>query len=262
MAQMVFARFETKYILNRAQYEALLPALKGKTMPDKYGAYSINNIYYDTEQYDLIRASIEKPVYKEKLRLRCYGRADADTKVFLELKKKFRKRVYKRRIALPYAEAQGFPFGNSWERICGGLASQNDKAAACSDLQVAGEIGQFLRLHPVEPKVYLRYDRLALSGAEDPDLRITFDSGIRFRQDDCRLDGDGTGGMDCDYDAPVLEPAKVLMEVKTAFSIPLWLSHLLSEHAIFPVSFSKYGTCYQNFIRNQDLSFFQEQLTA
>ncbi|GHT70276.1 molecular chaperone [Spirochaetia bacterium] len=248
MAQMIFERFETKYILNRAQYGALLLALEGKTAKDKYGSYSIGNIYYDTERYDLIRASIAKPVYKEKLRLRCYGRPESDSRVFLELKKKFKKRVYKRRIALPYALAQGFPLDKAWEQICGELVSQNDK-------QVAEEIGQFLRLYPVEPRVYLRYDRIALSGVEDLDLRITFDSGIRFRQDDCCLDRG-------DYGMPVLDPDKVLMEVKTAFSIPLWLSRLLSEYGAFPVSFSKYGTCYRNFILNRQFCFSEEQLIA
>jgi hypothetical protein len=248
MAQMVFERFETKYMLTGAQYEALLPALNNKTAPDKYGAYSVGNIYYDTERYDLIRSSIEKPVYKEKLRLRCYGAPEPDTKVYLELKKKFMKRVCKRRIALPYAQAQGFPFDNTWEHICGRLDSPTDR-------QIAGEIGQFLRLYPVSPKVYLRYDRIALSGVEDPGLRITFDTGIRFRQGDCRLDGDDCG-------TPALDPDKVLMELKTPFAIPLWLSHLLSEYAIFPVSFSKYGTCYTNFILNREAGFLQEQLTA
>jgi hypothetical protein len=248
MAQMIFERFETKYILNRAQYEALLTALNDKTVQDKYGAYAISNIYYDTERYDLIRASIAKPVYKEKLRLRCYGRVESDTRVFLELKKKFKKRVYKRRIALPYGQVQDFPFDNTWEHICGQLVSQND-------VQIAGEIGHFLRLYPVEPRVYLRYDRLALSGVEDPDLRITFDSGIRFRQNDLRLDGG-------DYGTSVLDPNKVLMEIKTPFAIPLWLSHLLSKYGIFPVSFSKYGTCYTDFILNRCLNLSQKRLVA
>jgi hypothetical protein len=255
MAQTVFERFETKYLLNRTQYGALLFALSGNTVQDKYGAYSIGNIYYDTEQYDLIRSSIEKPVYKEKLRLRCYGRVESGTTVFLELKKKFKRRVYKRRIALPYALAQGFPFNNTWEQICRGLNAQNDRAAAYSGQQIAGEIGQFLRLYPVEPKVYIRYDRLALSGVEDPGLRITFDTGIRFRQNDCRLDG-------CNYGTPVLDPDLVLMELKTPFSIPLWLGHLLSEYGIFPVSFSKYGTCYTDFILNRRSCFLDEQLIA
>jgi hypothetical protein len=229
VAQMVFERFETKYILTKAQHEMLLPVLSDKTVQDKYGAYAISNIYYDTERYDLIRASIEKPVYKEKLRLRCYGRVESDTRVFLELKKKFKKRVYKRRIALSYAQVKGFPLDNTWEQVCSQLSP--------NDAQIAGEIGQFLRLYPIVPKVYLRYDRLALFGIEDPGLRITFDSGIRFRQSDIRLDGNDGG-------TSIFDSNKVLMELKTSFSIPLWLSHLLSECGIFPVSFSKYGTCY------------------
>ncbi|GHV92537.1 hypothetical protein AGMMS50268_30400 [Spirochaetia bacterium] len=201
-------------------------------------------------------------MYNEKLRLRCYGKVASDTTVFLELKKKFRKRVYKRRITLPYSRVQGFPLDDSWGQKCEELDSQNDTAAARCERQIAGEIGRFLRLYPVEPKVYLHYDRTALSGVEDPDLRITFDTGIHFRQNDCRLDGGGVGGMDCDYGTPVLDPAKVLMELKTPFSIPLWLSHLLSGYGVFPVSFSKYGTCYTNFILNREVSFPQQKLIA
>jgi len=240
---MYFERYENKYFLNKAQHAAIMPVLTSNMARDRYGSYSIATIYYDTEDYGLVRASLEKPVYKEKLRLRCYGTADADTPVYLELKKKFKKRSYKRRICLPYAQVYDFP-GSGWEQ--GGRDEDRELPGGAGPgdrdfKQIAGEIKQFLRLHQVVPKVYLRYDRIALESLNDPGLRITFDTGIRFRQDDLCLNGDDRGAL-------VSNPEQVLMEVKTPFAIPFWLCRLLSEQHIFPISFSKYGTCYTEFI--------------
>ena len=51
--------------------------------------YNIYNIYYDTDNSDVIRHSISKPYYKEKLRLRSYYIPNnSNDKVFLELKRK------------------------------------------------------------------------------------------------------------------------------------------------------------------------------
>jgi SPX domain protein involved in polyphosphate accumulation len=212
-----------------------MPVLTGNMVRDWYGSCSIASIYYDTAGYDLIRTSLEKPVYKEKLRLRCYGTANADTLVFIELKKKFKRKSYKRRIRLPYAQVHDFP-NSGWEQDSRGAGpgERNFK-------QIAGEIKHFLYLYRVVPKVYLRYDRFALESLNDPGLRITFDTNIRFRQNDLCLDGDERGVL-------VSNPEHVLMEVKTPFAIPFWLCRLLSEHHIFPISFSKYGTCYTKYI--------------
>ena len=68
--QTTFARIEKKYMVTDKQYRAMCTALAGYVEPDEFGAYTICNIYYDTPDYALIRASLDKPVYKEKLRLR------------------------------------------------------------------------------------------------------------------------------------------------------------------------------------------------
>jgi hypothetical protein len=230
MIQMIFERYETKYLISRDQLDALLPALADRMAPDSYASYSIASIYYDTADYGLIRRALEKPVYREKLRLRCYGSAGEDTTVFLELKKKYKKRVYKRRICLPYALARSFPEGG-WDSSAGNFG----------DTQVGGEIRQFLRLYEVKPAILIRYDRSAWRGVEEPGLRLTFDTGIRFRMDELALNGDPPG-------TSLLPPDMVLMEVKTPNAIPLWLCRLLSAQRIFPASFSKYGTCYTGFI--------------
>ncbi|MDR2517662.1 MAG: polyphosphate polymerase domain-containing protein [Spirochaetaceae bacterium] len=225
MYQMVFQRYEKKYLLSRAQYEALSIRLNRVLEPDQYGPYTAASLYYDTGCFDLARASARQSRYKEKLRLRGYGTADSTAPVFLELKKKFQGVVHKRRACLPYGEVPGF-FANRPYRRVG------------ADGQVFREIDGFLARHPsVSAKMFLAYDRIALEG--DGGLRVTFDTNIRFRRTGLRLDADSQG-------TSILESGQTLMEVKTPGAIPLWLCRALSECGAFPVSFSKYGTCCRN----------------
>lgn len=226
MLQTVFQRYEKKYLINFKQYQALSKLLDGSFVPDQFGTYNISNVYYDTDSYDLIRASIEKPVYKEKLRMRSYGKATESAPVFLELKKKFDGVVYKRRVTLTYADAKQF--------VATGRCIDESS-------QIQREIQSFLSKYPVSEKVYLYYERTALKGVENDDLRITFDSDIRFRRSELRLDN-GTWGTD------LLPAGTILMEIKTPGVMPLWLSRGLSQLEIYPSTFSKYGACYQEFI--------------
>ena len=161
MAQTVFQRYEKKYLLDREQYTALRDQLSGRMREDRYGRYTICNIYYDTPDYQLIRASLEKPVYKEKLRLRSYRVPDSQSPVFLELKKKFDGVVYKRRAVLTQGEAQRFLWNG--ERPDG-------------QEQILNEIGWAMQFYRPEPKVFIGYDRTALFSEEEPDLRVTFDT--------------------------------------------------------------------------------------
>ena len=192
---------------------------------DEYGEYTICNIYYDTDDFRLIRASLEKPVYKEKLRVRSYGVPQADGKVFVELKKKFDGVVYKRRITTDIRNVEPF--------LSGALPSE-------SFGQIGREIGYFQSFYHTAPKVFIGYDRLAFAGIDDPQLRITFDTNLRWRNTDVDL---RLG----DHGAPIALPCgNVLMEVKIPGTCPLWLSHLLSDIGAFPTSFSKYGACYRD----------------
>ncbi|MDR2296231.1 MAG: polyphosphate polymerase domain-containing protein [Clostridiales Family XIII bacterium] len=225
--QMIFKRYEKKYRLNAAQYAALTARLAGRMTRDVHGAYTVFNLYYDTDRFDLIRASVEGPVYKEKFRLRCYESPRADTPVFPELKRKYEGFVYKRRIGLPYADLKDFS-GASVPRAAG-------------ESQIAREIEYFLSFHRVSAKLFLAYDRIALRGREDSALRVTFDAGLRFRLTDLRLDSDAPGRA-------MLAPGTVLMEVKSPGSMPIWLCRILSDEGIFPVPFSKYGFCYKAYI--------------
>ena len=164
--QDVFKRYEKKYMMDRTQYEAIREALDERMEPDQFGRSTICNIYYDTDQFDLIRASLEKPAYKEKLRLRSYGVPDGDSTVFLELKKKYQGIVYKRRTQMTLREAQ--------EYLEEGRRPREDS-------QILREIDYFLQYYTLYPKVMIAYDRVALYGKEDPALRVTFDEKIRWR---------------------------------------------------------------------------------
>ena len=221
--QRCFQRYEKKYLLNPEQYQKIRAGLAPYMEADEHGRYTICNLYYDTPDFQLIRASLDKPVYKEKLRMRSYGvPADGDS-VFVELKKKYKGVVYKRRTVLEAGEALDYLAGR-----CSPRAKD----------QICREIDWFLgRYHPV-PQVFIAYDREALAGLEDRVLRVTFDIDLRWR--DTALDlRSGDGGE------RITSRDQILMEIKIPGSAPVWLSRLLSENSVFPTSFSKYGVCYR-----------------
>lgn len=225
MAAMTFERIEKKYLLSALQYSALKDFLSTEMTADEHGEYAISNLYYDTDEFDLIRHSTSKPLYKEKLRVRSYGKASADSEVFIELKKKLDGVVYKRRAKMPYEQAKAFLGGYGY----------------CGESQILREITYFLMMNDVSPKVYLYYDRKALRGIKDESFRITFDTNIRFRQSELRLDN-GTWGTN------LLRAGEVLMEVKAIGAMPVPFTRELSRLGIFPTSFSKYGTAYEHYI--------------
>lgn len=220
---MVFERHEMKYRLTEEKYLLLTERLAEYMKGDQYGRHTICSLYFDTDDYLLIRKSMEKPKYKEKFRLRSYGMPTPDSTVFLELKKKLDGVTYKRRIPLTLAEAERY--------LKDGQLPENTG-------QILEEIDWFIRFYKTSPKVLLFYERFALHGIEDEGLRITFDSDIRFR----------TGTLDFDHGdsgTPLLGDGERIMEIKIAGSFPVWLSRLLAELNIYPTSFSKYGTAYR-----------------
>lgn len=218
-----FERYENKYLLSPQKFDILVEQMAPYLIADAYTTYTVCNLYYDTPDYQLIRMSLEKPVYKEKLRLRSYGIPKKKDPVFLELKKKYKGIVYKRRISLSWDDYQigSFPEG-----------------------QISQEIAWFMQMyHNLMPVVYLAYDREAFSGSQDIGLRVTFDRNIRWR--DHLLDlSKGCWGT------PLLEN-EVLMEIKIPSAMPFWLCRILSQLKIYPISFSKYGTCYRNCLSQQ-----------
>lgn len=229
-----FQRYEVKYYLTRAQREELMELLLEHFTVDEYGRHTISNIYYDTDNFEVTRESIDKPVYKEKLRVRAYGKPNRETgKVFVEIKKKFDHVVYKRRIHISVKEMEDFLFRGIFP----------EKA----DPQITREIAHFVEMHRPVPKVYLSYERVALFGKEDPELRITFDDNLYFREHDLDLCLGAYGERVVPEDASI-------MEIKVPGAMPLWLAHALSERGIYQTSFSKVGNCYKNHILNHIFS--------
>jgi SPX domain protein involved in polyphosphate accumulation len=199
-------------------------------IPDSYGESTVRNLYYDTPDYRLIARSLEKPVYKEKIRLRSYCKLHSEDEVFVELKKKYRGIVYKRRVSLPSREAMAFVSG-------GGIYHPPS--------QMEKEIAYFVSYYgPLSPKVFLSYDRQAYFHASDPDFRLTFDRNILFRTTELDLGREVWG-------TPILGEDQVLMEIKCAGGIPLWMVSILSEEKLYKTSFSKYGTVYRDHILSE-----------
>lgn len=225
MAQMTFERIEKKYLLTPCQLNALWETLMQHMQVDEYGQHTICNIYYDTDDYRLIRTSLAKPKYKEKLRLRSYGTPAADGTAFVEIKKKYDGVVYKRRTALPLSCAA------RW---------LNEDAHPLADGQIIREIDYFKELYQPKPKVFLAYDRVALFGtaADSDGVRLTVDANIRWRTRELNL----AAG---DHGSPLSIQGLYLMEIKLPGVMPLWLAHALAALKIYPVSFSKYGCCYK-----------------
>ena len=224
----VFERVEKKYVINKAQFDFIMDELSKRTIPDVHGESLISNIYFDTPDYRLIRRSLLKPVYKEKLRLRGYGAIDEGSELFLEIKKKYDGVVYKRRIELMCEEAANYL------RLGGKLPEQS---------QIAREIEWFMGYYPMlAPRMYISYDRIDLYDKEDHDLRITFDKNIISRREDIRLEYGVFGER-------VIPKDTMIMEIKYMDRMPLWLIALLRHHDLEKTSFSKYGTEYEHYLK-------------
>ena len=225
--QTIFERYELKYLITPAQKEKILRAMDPYMALDQYGRTVIRNLYFDTENYRVVRKSMERPVYKEKLRIRSYQQTAPDDPVFVELKKKYDSVVYKRRLAMPLLSAVDWVTG---------------RASCKEQSQIAKEIDYFLQYYQtLRPMAFLSYEREAFYDKAGGEFRITFDDNVLFRQDELSLEAE-VGGV------PLLGKDQVLMEVKCSGGVPLWLTRLLSEEKIYKTSFSKYGNAYQNII--------------
>ena len=225
--QSSFRRYEKKYMLTQKQYKVMRIGMAPYMEAGRFSNYTICNIYYDTPDYQLIRASLTGPVYKEKLRMRSYGTVTGTDNVFVELKKKYDGVVYKRRVTVKAAEAA------CWLR--GGHLAEADES------QIHREIDWFMQSYRPEPKVFIGYDREAYAGIGNSELRITFDTYLRWRDTEVDLRCGGYGAL-------LLPETSVLMEIKIPGAAPLWLARLLSENNVFPTSFSKYGTYYKQIV--------------
>ena len=229
--QSTFKRHEIKYLLTQQQKQAVLQAMQPYMKLDQYGRTTIRNIYYDTDTYRLIRHSLEKPVYKEKLRIRSYQTAAPEDPVFVELKKKYKSVVYKRRLTLSEKQARD--------------SFQNGSPLPIHS-QIAEEIEYFRSYYEgLHPTVFLSYEREAFYALDGSDFRVTFDENILYRTYDFLLGSEV-------YGTPLLNEGETLMEIKTAGGLPLWMSYELNRLKVFHASFSKYGLAYQDLMTKSE----------
>lgn len=229
MSTAIFERHEIKFLLNRQQRLYLEHAIQGRMRPDEHGESTICNIYYDTPDFLLVRRSLERPIYKEKIRMRSYGPAYGGDTVFLELKKKYDGVVYKRRISLPLNAAEAYMSG---------------RISMPQDSQIGREIDWFCRCYrDLLPAVHISYHRNAWFDRLDPELRLTFDRDLLWQTEDCSL-----SSLPCGHS--LLKAGESLLEIKTASAIPMWLVSLLDAAEIRKTSFSKYGSAYTAMLRN------------
>lgn len=225
--QNTFKRYEMKYLLTKEQYDNITEIIAQYMAPDSYGRTVIRNLYFDTDSYRLIRHSLEHPVYKEKLRIRSYDLVSQNGEVFVELKKKYDHIVYKRRLCMPQNIALPWLSGNM------GYAP---------NCQIGQEIDYFRTYYGnLHPTVFLSYAREAWYSLDGSDFRVTFDDDILCRQEALSLSQEPFG-------ISILPENTVMMEIKTSGGIPLWMTHLLTQHHIYKTSFSKYGTAYEKLI--------------
>ena len=224
--QCVFKRYEEKYLITSEQFNELIKIVSERIAPDSFGEYLVQNLYFDTENWDVIRSSINKPYYKEKLRLRCYNIPNEESMVFLELKKKYKGIVYKRRIPIPYKELSFY--------------SMQDLVSAGTS-QITQELDFYLKKSAALERIYIGYKRIAFAGEEPDDLRVTFDSGLRFRLEHLDFYNPKEGKI-------ILPKNTIMMEIKTNGGMPLWMARALSENAIFPRAFSKYAECWADLL--------------
>ena len=229
-----FKRREMKFLLNEQQYNAVLERISGFMTEDQYGLHTIMNIYLDNRNNDLIRRSLGKPIYKEKVRLRCYGtKAEDDVKAYLEIKKKYRGITYKRRLGRPYKEL--------FDYVSEG--KEPEKRG-----QVFEELDYLIKRLRLKPRIVICYDRRAFYGNDDKEFRLTMDGNIRYRRNDLDLRS-GDSGTNL-----ASQPFRI-MEVKSAGAIPMEFVRILSELKIYHGSFSKYGSIFAGELKASQRKF-------
>lgn len=235
--QEIFARSESKYLLTKEQYNSLMTDIKDYIKPDELFPHSeTKSIYFDTNDFSLARTCIEKPEYRTKIRLRGYGNIADKSLVFFEQKSKYLGTTYKRRQELNYDIAKHY--GNYLNKNESKYSENNNELFnELPQTQISKEIDFIIKDKHLVPKVLVQYSRDSYSSLNELDLRITFDNNIRYNVANPSLSQEGTKKL--------LDENYRIMEIKTLFSIPPWLSKALNKYKIYPSSFSKYTNIYQ-----------------
>lgn len=234
-----FERKEKKYVLDEETLARFMQLVGDRFGDDQYAHSTISSLYYDTPQFSMINRSIEKPLYKEKLRIRCYDVPSDEAGVFVELKKKFKGIVYKRRIRMSIEGGQAYLEGTPYS-----AASLLGSALEAKDMdmikqQNIREIDACLSRHGnIAPAIMIIVERHSIRSNDGSNIRITFDRNARWRAHNLRFD-EGFQGT------PIFSDDTVIMEVKALGTYPLWLVHALDQVGAYPVSCSKVGLAYK-----------------
>jgi len=221
LSSNIFQRIEEKYFMDKETKDKFFHNISNYINKDKYYKSEILSIYFDNDNKDIVRRSLDKPLYKDKIRLRSYGTPNLDSDVFLEIKNKYEGVTGKRRVILKLSEFYDYLYNNK-----------------IKDNQIMKEIDYLFKYYDLKPNCFVSYDRLSYIGKEDLGLRITVDNNLKGRIDDLRLENGNYGDK-------YFEDDIYIMEIKTLDSMPLWLTNELSKLNIFPISFSKYGEIYK-----------------
>ena len=225
----IFKRVEQKYVLSEKQYKDLMKLINNHLNEDEYFKSNICNIYFDSDNFDLIINSLEKGYYKEKVRLRSYNVPKLKDKVYFEIKSKLDGVVYKRRVTINLNDYYDY---------------LNGKSIKSSNKQIMNEIDYVIKKYDLKPKYFIAYDRLSYYDKNDESFRITFDENIRSRNDDLRLEYGDSGKL-------YFDDKKYIMELKCNGGLPMYFINALSKLKIYPSSFSKYGNIYKDSIKEE-----------
>lgn len=225
---VVMRRSELKYHLSKEQLAFFKNNIEEHMRVDKYGLTTIFSIYFDTPTFTLINKSIERPKYKEKIRVRSYGLTNETSPVFLEIKRKNDGVVYKRRIVTTESQVNSF-------------LNENDEL---NKTQIGRELVAFKEKYgSLEPKYLIISDRIAYI-KDNSDVRVTLDFNPRYRIDNLNLHSSSEG-------IPLLEEGDAILEIKVQNSIPIWLTKILTEGKIYKTTFSKVGNAHKRETRNK-----------
>ena len=220
-----FRRVEKKYVITKKQYLYLINEIKDKMSEDEHGKSTICNIYFDTDKYDLIRHSITRPIFKDKVRLRSYNIPSKKDTIYLEIKRKYDGVVSKRRI----------------ETTLKDFYLYIEDRSNLEDNQIKKELDYYFYYYKLIPTMFLSYERIAYYDIENKDFRLTFDSNILARNYDLELEKGN-------YGISILDKEKIIMEVKSLGAMPMWFVKILNQQKIYPSRFSKYGEAYKKLI--------------
>ena len=222
---------------------------------DEYQDSEVYNIYFDTDNYDLIVQSIDHPVFKEKLRARSY---DGYDKVFLEIKTKILGRVYrekflegddmmrdnnlgfKRRVLITHQDFDELVSGKTTAE-----ALANRDVEKISDIQIAREVDYLIQHFGLKPKILIYYKRKSYKDGNE--LRVTFDTDLKYRDKSLKFAKNSADK------ALFSDDKNIIMEIKAQNAMPLWLAKTLSAEKIYPVQFSKIGKIYEKIRKEQNV---------